>query len=756
MTTERVERRLSAIVSADVVGYSKLMARDEVATVKTLNSYRIEITSIVERHGGRVVDSPGDNILLEFPSATGAVEAALEAQARLAERNSNLPLDRNMEFRMGVHLGEVLVEGDRIYGDGVNLAARLEAIAKPGGICVSRAVRDQVGSKTEVIFVDLGYQYFKSVTEPVGVFEARSPDSQPAGRHTAVIASVKVSDYERLVAVDREGTISALRGHRVASEPLVYSHGGRVASERGLWILYEFPSVAEAVRSGRAVQALMKERNESAPEGRRMSFKLGIHVGEVEIGQTGEVEGPAVEMVRRIMELSNPGGLWISEMAYQKLDTDLKPDFSNLGDHRFADLNESLELWGLNVRLDSASEERALGEGSSGAGAIVVLPFERLGGDPQQDYLVDGITEDLTTALTSYREFHVVPRSSAFSYRNEDKTDREIARELDATYVLRGSARVVGERVRISSHLVDVESDHVLWSERFDREMEDIFALQDEIAESITLRIAPEMLREEVKRSLSRDSGSLESWDLFQRGKWHYYQTSRKHYDESVSLLEQAIEKDSNNGDAMAFLAFVLTVRIWRGWSDDVPGDFRRAIEVCEHAVRLDPTNWRARASLAVAYAFTGQHDRAQREAEQSLPWYPTAMGLAAWQGGELDTAIEYLMRAVQLSPRDPDSDHWKTGLAFVHYMAGNYPAALTWGEQAQRGLPDYIQLKGILAATLAQLGRLDEARSYLDDLLEALPGLTADVYRTRFRIRDSTLVDRYMEGLVKAGLPPS
>lgn len=753
MTSDRVERRLAAIVSADVVGYSKLMARDEVATVKTLNSYREEITSIVEDRGGRVVDSPGDNILMEFPSATSAVEAALEAQVRLAERNGNLPLDRNMEFRMGAHLGEVLVEGARIYGDGVNLAARLESIAKPGGICVSKAVRDQVGSKTVAVFVDLGHQDFKNVAGPVGVFQVRSPDTEPAGRHTAVIASAKVSDYERLVAIDREGTNAALHGHRVASDPLIYSNGGRVAGERGLWILYEFPSVSDAVRSGKAVQALMKERNASAPEGRRMSFKLGVHVGEAAIGQTGDVEGAAVEIVRRIMELSTPGGLWISEVAYQKLDPDLKSDFSNFGTHRFADLDESLDLWGLKPRKDSGSENES-GGSTRGAGAIVVLPFERLGGDPEQDYLVDGITEDLTTALTSYREFRVVPRSSAFSYRDEDKADREIARELDATYVLRGSVRVAGDRVRISSHLVDVESEHVLWSERFDRDMEDIFALQDEIAESITLRIAPEMLREEVKRSLSRDSGSLESWDLFQRGKWHYYSPSPEDYDESVRLLEQAIEKDPGNGDAMAFLAFVLTVRIWRGWSDDVPGDFKRAIEVCERAVSIDPTSWRARASLAAAYAFTGQHDRAIREAEQSLPWYPTAMGLASWHAGDLDKAIEYLNRAIQLSPRDPDADHWKTGLAYVHYMAGNYPAALVWAEQAQHGLPDYIQLKGILAATLAQLGRGEEARSYLDDLLAALPGLTAEVYRTRFRIRDPELVDRYMEGLVRAGLP--
>ena len=753
MTSETLERRLSAIVSADVVGYSRLMARDEIATVKTLNSYRDEIRSIVGSHGGRIVDSPGDNILMEFPSATSAVESVLEIQDRLAERNRNLPLDRKMEFRMGVHLGEVLVEGDRIYGDGVNLAARLETMADPGGVCVSGVVRDQVGSKTDAVFVDLGLQTMKNIPGPVRVFRAQDPGSATSETRAAVVASVKVDDYERLIALDREGTNSALQSHRVAADPLVYSHGGRVAATHGIWILYEYPSVPEAVRSGMAVQSLMTDRNASVPEGRRMSFKIGLHIGQVEIEQNGDIGGPAVEVARRMMEISEPGGLWISGSAREALDKDLVSAFSDTGAYRFEDIGELVQTWGLDRDFTAAASHSTIGP-RSGAGSIVVLPFERLGGDREQDYIVDGITEDLTTALTNYRQFHVVPRSSAFSYRDESKSDREIARELDATYVLRGSVRVAGDRVRITVHLVDAESDHVMWSDRFDRELEDIFALQDEIAESITFRIAPEVLREEVRRSLSRDSGNLESWDLFQRGKWHYYRTSPEDYDKSVQFLEQAIEKDPNNGDAVAFLAFVLTVRIWRAWSDDVRGDFRRAIEVCERAVWLDPTNWRVRASLAAAYAFTGEHDRAKREAEKSLPWYPTAMGLAAWQSGELDTAVEYLMRAVQLSPRDPDSDHWKTGLAYVHYMAGNYPAALVWAEQAQQGLPDYIQLKGILAATLAQLDRIEEARSYLDDLLEAQPGLTATLYRTRFRMRDPELVDRYMDGLVKAGLP--
>lgn len=755
MTSDPVERRLAAIVSADVVGYSRLMARDEVATVRTLNSYRDEMTSIVSRHGGRVVDSPGDNILIEFSSATAAVEASLAMQDRLRERNSKLPLERRMEFRMGVHLGEVLVQGVRIYGDGVNLAARLEAIAEPGGICVSKAIRDQVGTKTDAVFTDLGLQPMKGFAEAVGVFAVGRADSTSSeDSHTAVIIAARVDDFGRLAALDEAGTNAALQGHRVAVDPIVYSHGGRLAAQRDVTTLYEFPSGSEAVKAAIAVQALMAERNILVPEGRRMAFKLGAHLGEAAIGPRGEVTGEAVAVAQRVVELSEAGGLLVSDAVHDALEEDLEHRFT-AAESIDAESPSPIRLWALTTSdAQSAADMRSTS--TSGPTALVVLPFERLGNDPEQDYLVDGITEDLTTSLTAYREFRVVPRSSAFAYRNQHKSDREIARELDATYVLRGSVRVGADRVRITAHLVDAERDRVIWSERLDRSLGDIFALQDEIAESITLRIAPEVLRGELSRSMSKTTGDLESWDLFLRGKWHYYRTSREDYAKSVDLLQQAIAKDPQNGQAMAFLGFVLIVQLWRGWSDDVREGYRLAAELGERAVALDASNWRARATLAMAYAFTGQHDRAMKEAEQCLPWYPTAVGMAAWLGGDLDKSLEYLTKAVQQSPGDPDSHHWRTGLAYVHYTAGNYPAALVWAEQALQGLPDYLQVKAIMAATLAQLGRVDDARSYMREFLELQPGMTAAKYRTRFRFRNPDQVEHYLEGLIKAGLPPT
>ena len=693
-----------------------------------------------------MVDTPGDNALVEFPSATAAVECAIEFQDVIAKRNIDVPTERRMEFRIGIHLGEVMLADDRIYGDGVNVAARLEAMAPVGGICVSKTVRDQVASNLDATFIDLGEQSLKNIPQPVQVYRLDHGGSE--GTAERAVVSAGVEGLSQLITDDEEGTLAALQAHRTAVDPLVYSHGGRIIGTETERILFEFPSVAEAVKCSAEVQALMAQRNAMMPEGRRMYLLLGIDVGDVAEVE-GQLEGDTVTAASRLMQISEPGGVCLSDRV-RRLVSDLEVDFVDGGVQQLNGGRQS-QVWRLSPRTASSPPPS-----SGGQGAIVVLPFERLGNDPDQDYLVDGITEDVTTALTSYGEFRVVPRGSAFAYRNQLKTDREIARELDATYVIRGSVRASANRVRVSVELIDAETDHVMSAERFDRELEDVLDLQDEIARSITLKLAPHLSRGELDRSMAEGPGSLESWDLFQRGRWHYYRTTPEDYEKSIEMLQEAIDSDSGNAVAMAFLSFALFIRAWRGWSDDVARDYQRATEIGERAVRVDPTSWRAHSSLAMCYAFTGQHDRGLREAELAMPWYPTAVGLASWLAGDLERGIEYITLAVQRSPGDPDSDHWKVGLAFMHYMKGNYPGALTWAEQALVGLPDYLQLIGVTAATLAQLGRDEEAHGYLDQFLELLPGTTAATYRTGFRFRNQAHVDNYIKGLVKAGLPES
>ena len=721
-----------AIVSADVVGYSRLMTTDEVETVRTLTAYRGVMTDIVEKHRGRVVDSPGDNALLDFPSATDAVECAIEIQAAIVQRNADVDPDRRMEYRIGIHLGEVMIEGDRIYGDGVNIAARLEAMADVGGICVSQAIRDQVATKIDVGFTDLGEQTLKNIREPVHTFRIET-----GAHHKKAILSGTVSDLASMMAQDKEGTLSALKAHRIATDPLVLSHGGRVAHASDTRLLYEFASPLEAVQCAGEVQAVMAQRNLMAPEGRRMQYQLGIHLGDLHTGDA--------ERASQIQERSDPGGICLSEPIYVQVRDKLPVEFAEAGG-----LDDNLRLWKLAPPAPNPTKEPDLG----GPGTLVVLPFERIGNDPDQDYLVDGITEDVTTALSEYGEYRVVPRSSAFAFRDSDLSDRDIARRLDATYVLKGSVRASESQVRISAELLDAESGHLVWSERFDREYDDVFDLQDDIAHRITSNLAPAVRRREVQRSLNR-TGSIESWDLMQRGKWHYYKTTEDNFNQAVDLYRQSIDRDPLNSQAYGWLCLVLFTRIWHGWSNDVAGDFDSIHEHAADGVRLDAGNWRAHDALAVYYMFqTRDFERAIWEAEHGERFEPGVLGAAYLRAGEHERSIELSMLDLQLNPHRPDRYHWTTNLAQSHYMMGNYSASLAWADRSLELNDRYIQAVGFKAASLAQLGRAEEARVAIEEFLEHFPGMTAARYRTRFNFKNESDVDHYMEGLIKAGMP--
>ena len=363
------KRKLTAILSADVVGYSRLMADDESATIRTLGDYREEIAVLIRQHRGRVVDTAGDSLLAEFPTATDAVSCAVEIQGVLKVRNAAVLQDRRMEFRVGVHLGEVRVEGDRIYGDGVNIAARLEALAEPGGICISRTVHDQVESKLDLRCKDLGEQSLKNIPKPVPVFRVRI-GAEPGA------AKAEPRPRSRVLVV--AGVLLVL-----------------VAGSWALWNL-------AGDRSTSPEAAISEER------------------------LTAE-------------ELSVPG--------------------------------------------------------FSGAPAIAVLPFDNLSGDPEQEYFADGMAEDLITRISAWRWFPVIARNSSFVYKGQAVDVKQVSRELGVRYVVEGSVRKGGDRVRISAQLIDATTGHHVWAETYDRELRDIFAVQDEITDSIVMAIRPELRR---------------------------------------------------------------------------------------------------------------------------------------------------------------------------------------------------------------------------------------------------------------------
>ncbi len=376
------ERRLAAILSADVAGYSRLMAEDEQGTIQTIRAYRSLISSLVSDHHGHVVDSPGDNLLAEFPNALDAVQSAVEIQAVLRVRNQSLAENRQMLFRIGVHLGDITADGDRIYGDGVNIAARLEGLAEPGGVCISGAVHEQVRGKLEIGYIDLGEQSVKNIPEPLRAYRVQ---------------------FERVPEAPR-------------SEP-----------RRTRWLV--------------AVVAVL--------------LLLGI-------------------------------GAWA--------------------------------LW--DSRLATVP-------GFAGVPAIAVLPFENLSGDPEQEYFVDGMAEDLITRLSSSQFLRVIARNSSFVYKGRAVDVKQVSQELSVRYVVEGSVRKSGDRVRISAQLIDATTGLHVWASTYDRELRDVFALQDEISQTIAVSIRPEVVASEQERVMRRNPQSLDAYENVLRGRWHHSKLTR-------------------------------------------------------------------------------------------------------------------------------------------------------------------------------------------------------------------------------------
>jgi adenylate cyclase len=435
----------------------------------------------------------------------------------------------------------------------------------------------------------------------------------------------------------------------------------------------------------------------------------------------------------------------LSEAIYRQVSSDLHLSFVESGH-----LGDGVRVWKVDAPTANQAEQSHL----SGPGVLLVLPFQRLGSDSDQDYLVDGITEDLISAISEYGEFQVVPRSSAFAYKESELEDRDIARRLDATYILRGSVRTAESRVRVSVELAEAETGEMLWSDRFDRTFEDVLDLQDEIAFAITSKLVPAVRDREVRRSLSR-TDSIESWDLMQRGKWHYYQATKEDFDTAVDLYEQAIAADPANPQVYPWLGLVLITRVWHGWSQDVRGDFERTREMASEGIRLNPGDWRSHDALATYYMFlTRDFDRAIAEAEHGEKFEPGVLGTAYQRAGDHERSIELLMRDLRINPNRPDRYHWTTNLSMSHYMLGNYEAALAWADRSLEINPRYIQAVGFRAASLAQLGRLEEARQEMGRFLEHFSGMTAARYETRFILKNHSDIDHYMEGLIKAGMP--
>ncbi|MBE9535092.1 MAG: tetratricopeptide repeat protein [Proteobacteria bacterium] len=585
MDTEGFKRKLTAILSTDVEGYSRLMGEDEEATVRTLTTYREMMAKVIQKHEGRVVDSPGDNVLAEFASVVAAVRCAVEVQEELRVQNAELPENRRMQFRIGINLGDVIQEGERIYGDGVNIAARIEGLADGGGICISRTVYDQVKNKLSLGYKYMGEHTVKNIAEPVRVY-------------------------------------------RVLMEPDI-----------------GIPKITKA-------------------------FKF--------------------------------------------------PDKPS----------------------------------------IAVLPFLNMSGDPEQEYFSDGITEEIITGLSNIRHLFVIARNSTFTYKEKPVKVQQVAEELGISYVLEGSVRKAGNRIRITAQLVDAITGHHLWAERYDRDLKDIFAIQDEITMKIVTALQVELTEGEQARLYGKGTENLEAYTKFLRAQKYFYKGD---FSLSRQMAKEAVELDENYPAPYVLLAWTHWFEARLGWGESSAESLKQAYSTSQKALTMDDTIPLVHAIIGGIHLYQRQHELAIAEGARAVALGPNNADVHAMMGhilrfaGSFEEAIDMTKKAVRLHPNYPS--FYLMELAMCHYYLGKYEEAVAFAEQfrtlAQSRGEDNILWSShlILAINYIRLGREKEARAAATEVLRLFPSFSLEWDRLYSCYKDPAHLERQHEDLRKAGL---
>ncbi|MBV9153566.1 MAG: adenylate/guanylate cyclase domain-containing protein [Alphaproteobacteria bacterium] len=646
-----VERKLAAIFAADVVGYSHLMQLDEVGTLRALRAARAIIDRLIAEHRGRIFTTAGDSVLADFASAVDAVEAALEIQSAIAEENEQRPEGERLRFRIGVHLGDVIVEGNDLLGDGVNIAARLQTLAGPGGIYVSAAVRDQVGTKLPAAFIDRGPQRLKNMARPLRAFEVVGPGSAP---------------YAGLVARAARATGSRRVRIALAAAAFVVLIGlGVVASWR--W---------------------------SGPPG----------IGPFASQQVG---GPALPAT---------------------------------------------------TQTDSAASRST----SAPRLSIVVLPFVNLSNDPEQEYFADGITDDLTTDVSRIAGAVVIARNSAFAYKGQSADPKQIGRDLGARYVLQGSVRRAGSQVRINAVLIDAETDAQLWAERFDRDIGDLFTVQNEITARIARALQSQLAIAESRHTVEHP----DALDYILRGRAQLSKPiSPENYNEAIGYFESALELDPQSAEAAAWLANLLAVRALDELTPFPNDDLHRAKQLAAHALAAAPNN-------AMSHYSRAQVLRAEGRCAEAIPEYEAAIALdrsrapayahigwCKFLTGSVDAVIPYFEQAIRLSPHEPGIAPWYGRLGVVHLLQSHTDEAIVWLEKARSENARLPFVHAWLAAAYGLKGDNERAHAELAEAeqLNEGYGTLATVKKSPWFAKPEirALADAtYFAGLRKAGMP--
>jgi len=576
MNTEKFERKLSAILCADVKDYSRLMRADEDETIRTVTAYRTAIAKLVEQYRGRVVDSPGDNVLAEFGSGVDAVNCAVEVQRELAERNEELSADRKMEFRIGVNSGDVVQEGDRIYGDGVNIASRIEGLAEGGGICISGTVYDSIEGKLGLEFEYLGEHEVKNIDKPIRVYRVLSFPGA---------AAYKVVKAKRAVGRSWRNVVLAIGAVLILG-------GGALA----IWHFYLRPSPTEVAITSKKAPA-PESPNETPPP---------------------------------------------------------------------------------------VSDEPS----------IAVLPFTNISGDPKEDYLSDGITEQIITALAKIPQMLVIARNSVFTYKGKPVMVQQVSEELGVRYVLEGSVQKEGDRLRITAQLIDAKTGNHVWSERYDRDLKDLFKLQDDITKNVITALQVSLTKGHAASALGKGTKNLEAYLKVMKGLHHHWRLNKNDNEIARRLYEEAITLDPNYANACTLWAWTYYEEAQAGWTKTPAKSYEKATELAKKAISFDEQNGRPYMVLANVYAKTGQFEKAMAAGKKGLSLDPANAGINVLYGvtlnnvGKFKEAIPFLKKAIRLDPKHPSWYLVQLGLS--SYKTGQFNEAIQLIKKAIRLDPKY------------------------------------------------------------------
>ena len=575
-------------------------------------------------------------------------------------------------------------------------------------------------------------------------------------RRLAAILAADVAGYSRLTGVDEEGTIARLRAlRRELIDPTVASHCGRIVKTMGDGLLIEFASVVDAVRCAVEVQRGMCTRNTGVPADQRIEFRVGIHIGDVVV-EGDDLLGDGVNVAARLESVADPGGVFLSDDGYRQVQGKIDIAVEDLGEQRLKNIARPVRAYRVSAsqRVGKAAPALALPDEPS----IAVLPFQNMSGDPEQGDFADGIVEDIITALSRFQQLFVIARNSSFTYKGRAVDVKQVGRELGVRYVLEGSLRKAGKRIRVTAQLVEAETGRHVWAERYDRDLADIFAVQDEIAGAVTIAVAPAIAQAELGRAMRKPPSNLDAWAAYQRGLWHLGNATADDNGLAQRLFQQAIDLDRSFAGGYVGLAWALFQAAVHFQVRELEEAQSLGETLARRAVALDGANAEGHVCLASVLRMRGDLVGALGEAERALAICPNL----ASAHGELGTTLVYLGRPkegvasldtnIRLDPHDPQMAWRLNWIAVGNYCCREYQAAVDAAERAIRCYPELPMPYRWLAASFGQLGRVVEAREALAKAIAIRPSSFELFVRKRVPWHRPEDYEHMLEGLRKAG----